>query len=280
MKTNNPLTIDNIVYLFNQETYTVEQIMSTIQDDPNRLRLRDYNRLVKKFLDYFFIDYDTSKSYVIKPVLIGTTVLINEKIKYKWLENFSCIEFFSLYPNIMAKLWKDGKANFNIYEFGVMYNFFVENSKKIKSDPKMSETGKVLFRFFINYTYGASQNHFGNSFISFDGVDKVPIYTKETFQYIMENNEHNIFYLDCDEIFLDYVSPEILSCIKSLGLPFTIENNLNGMFMEKKRYMLQKGNNIKQRGLRSSFRSKYKLEKNRINKLQKILNKINANATN
>ena len=275
MKTNNPLTVDNIVYLFNQENYTSEQLMSTLQDDPNRFRLPDYNKVIKKLLDYFFIDYDTSKSYVAEPLLIGTTILVNEKIKYKWLENFSCIEFYALYPNIMSKLWKEGKANFNIYEFGVMYNFFVENSKKIKSDPKISETGKMLFRFILNYTYGASLNHFSRSFISFDSVDKVPIYTKEVFEHIMEQNPHNIFYLDCDEIYLDYVSPEVLSCIKSLGLPFTIENNINGMFMEKKKYIIQKGNIVRPRGLRSSFRSKYKLEKNRINKLQKILNKIN-----
>ena len=280
MKTNNPLTVDNIVYLLNQETYTVEQIMSTVQDDPKRLRLHDYNRLVKKLLDYFFIDYDTSKTYITETTLMGASILINEKLKYKWLENFSCIEFYSLYPNIMSKLWKEGKANFNIYEFGVLFNFMVENSKKIKSDSILSETGKLLFKFLLNYTYGASLNHFSRSFISFDKVDKVPLYTKETFNYIMENNPHNIFYIDVDEIYLDYVSPEVLSHIKLLDLPFTIENNLNGMFMEKKKCIIQKGNIIKPRGLRSSFRSKYKLEKNRINKLQKILNKINDVTTN
>ena len=275
MTTNNPLTVDNIVYLLNQETYTAEQIMSTIQDDPKRLRLHDYNRLVKRLLDYFFINYDTSKSYVRDSGFQGSVILLNEKIKYKWLENFSHIEFSSLYPSIMTKLWKEGKANFNIYEFGVMYNFMVENIKNIKSNPNISETGRMLFRFVINYTYGASQNQFDRSFISFDSVDKVPIYTKETFEYIMEQNQHNIFYIDVDEIYLDYVSPEVLSSVKSLGLPFTIENNLNGMFMEKKRCLIQDGNTINPRGLRATFRSKYKLEKNRINKLQKILNKIN-----
>lgn len=275
MKTNNPLTIDNIVYLLNQENYTVEQLMSTIQDDPKRFRLGDYNKLVKKLLDYFFIDYDTSKSFVTDYGFMGASVLINEKIKYKWLENFSYIEFESLYPNIMAKLWREGKANFNIYEFGVLFNFMVQNRKNIKSNPNLSETSRSLFNLFINYTYGAGLNQYSRSIVSFDSVDKVPMYTKEIFEQIMEKNQHNVFYIDVDEIYLDFVSSEILSDIKSLGLPFTIENNLNGMFMEKKRYIIQKNNTVRPRGLRSSFRSKYKLEKNRINKLQKILHKIN-----
>lgn len=275
MKANNPLTTDNIVYLLNQENYTVEQLMSTFQDDPNRFRLHDYNKVIKRFLDYFFIDYK-SDSFEVKLPLMGALILINEKTRYKWLEDFSTIEFNGLYQQIMTKMWREGNGRFNIYEFGVLFNFMVENSKKIKTDPKISETGRLLFKYLLNYTFGACANQIGKSLIYFDNLDKVPLYTKTTFVHIMEKNPHNIFYIDVDQIYLDYVSPEVLSCIKSLDLPFTVENNFTGMFMEKKKYIIQKGNIIKPYGLKGSFKSKYKLEKNRINKLQRILNKINA----
>jgi hypothetical protein len=278
MKTNNSITVDNIVYLLNQQNYTVEQLTSQNVKDPNRFKFSDYNNFAKVLLDYFFIRYKTIKLKSTTTAFFGATVLINENIKMKWIENFSSIEFYMMYPHITVKLWEKGDIKFNIYEFGTIYKFIVENYKIIKKDPNMTDVSRLLLKYFINFTYGATMNHMKTSFICIDDHEKIVTYSKETLYSLMDKYKDTIFYIDTDSIYLDYIIPEVLSNVKSLGLPFTIQTNLNGMFIEKKKYQIQESGSLRVRGL-SRYRSKYKLEKNRINKLQKILNKLN-HATN
>lgn len=277
MNTNNPLTVDNIVCLLNQQPYTVEQLNNQNPNDPNRFKLSDYNNFSKTLLDYFFTDYQSEEFHTVIS-LMGAPIMINERIKMRWIEDFSSIEFYLLYPNIMIKLWERGEIKFNIHEFGILYKFLVENYKSIKKDPNLTETGRLLLKYFINFTYGATMNRFGTSFIYFNGHDKISKYTKQTFEHVFEKYGDTIFYIDTDVIYLDYITPEVLSNVKSLGLPYNIGTNLNGMFVEKKKYQIQENGSLRVRGLQR-YRSKYKLEKNRINKLHKILHNI-KNVTN
>ncbi len=278
MKTNNALTVDNIITVLNQQNYIVEQFTNNV-NVPNRFKLDDYNKVVTDLLNYFFIDYST-EHIECSDILYGTLVLINEKIKYKWLENFSLVEFKSLYPNIISKLWKNNEIKFNIYEFGILYSFMVDNFKIIMNNSRLTDVSILLFRHIINFTFGATiPNKFNRSIILMSDHEKIVSYNNKTFTDIFENNQHNVFYIDCDSIYLDYLSPEIMSKINELNLPYKIENNLNGIFMEKKRYLIQKDNIIKPRGLKSSFKSKYKTEKIRVNKLQKIKNLIDIKTT-
>jgi hypothetical protein len=276
MKTKNSITVDNIVYLLNQQNYTVEQLTSQNVNDLNRFRLSDYNDFSKVLLDYFFIDYKTIEIESTKSKFFSVPILLNESIKMKWIENFSSIEFDMMYPHIIVKLWERRDIKFNIYEFGIIYKFIVENYKIIKKNPNITDVSRLLVKYFINFTYGATMNHLKTSFIQIDDHEKIVTYSKEVLYYIMDKYKDTIFYIDVDSIYLDYIIPEVLSNIKSLGLPYTIQTNLNGMFIEKKKYQIQESGSLRVRGL-SRYRSKYKLEKNRIDKLQKILNKINAN---
>lgn len=279
MKTNNPITVDNIVYLLNQQKYTVEQLNNQNVKDPNRFKLSDYNDFSKELLNYFFIDYRKIEIKYTGPEIFGTYIGLNEDIKMKWIENFSSIEFYMMYPNIIVKLWERGDLKFNIYEFGIIYKFLVENYKTLKKDSNITDASKLLLKYFINFTFGATQNRFGISFISINNHEQITTYAKETLQYIMEHYKNTVFYIDTDSIYLDFITPEILSNVKPLGLPYTIQTNLNGMFIAIKKYQIQENGSLRVRGL-PRYKTKFKLEKNRINKLQKILNKINNATTN
>jgi hypothetical protein len=274
MKTNNALTVDNIITVLNQQNYTVEQFTNNV-NDPNRLKLNDYNKVVTDLLNYFFIDYST-KHTKYSDDLYGSLVLINRNIKNKWLENFSLIEFKLLYPNIISKLWKENEIKFNIYEFGILYSFMVDNYENIKNHSSMTDISILLFRYIINFTFGATiPRKYNRSIILMSEHEKIVSYNNNIFTYIFENNQHNVFYIDCDCIYLDYLSPEIMSKINELNLPYKIENNLNGIFIQKMKFIIERDKKIKQRGLSGSFKSKYKLEKTRLKKLQKINNIIN-----
>ena len=75
-----------------------------------------------------------------------------------WHINICKISFNALYPNIISKLWKQGKLKFNIDEFAVIYSFMVDNINVIKNHNDISNTGRLLFKTLINFTYGALSN--------------------------------------------------------------------------------------------------------------------------
>lgn len=278
MKTNvkNELTIDNIIKLLNQQNYTVSQMTSTIAADPNRFRLYDFLKVSKILLDYFFTDYKQEDVNLPSDYYQGSLILLNDKMKSKWMKDISCIEFTSLYPNIILKLWKENKLKFSVFEFGIIYNFLVENRKLIIKNPNTKEESKLLCRVMINYLYGASstQNKFP---IRVSNIELISAYTKETFQELFEIHKDNVAYIDTDQIFLDYVSPEIIdNYIKPLELPYTIKHNIDCMFVDKKRYIMDEFGTLKVKGI-VEWRTKYKNEKLRIKKINKIVSIIRSN---
>jgi len=281
MKTNVKieLTIDNMVNFLNQQNYTTSQLTSTIYADPNRFRLGDFIKVSKVLLDHFFTDYKEEDFDLPPNYYQGSVILINEKMKLKWMKDISYIEFTSLYPNIIIKLnklWKENKLKFSVFEFGIIYTFLVENRKLISINPNIKEESKLLCKVMINYLYGASSGqHKFPTRIS--NVDSIPHYTRETLESLFEIHKDNIAYIDTDQIFLDFVSPEILdNYIKPLGLPYTIKHNIDCMFIEKKKYLMDELGTLKVRGI-VEWRSKYKAEKLRFKKINKIVSIIRSN---
>lgn len=278
MKTNvkNELTIDNMINILNQQNYTSEQLNKHNPNDPNRFKSSDFLKVSKNLLDFFFTDYKEEDFDSPPDYYQGALVLINEKMKLRWMKDISYIEFTSLYPNIIIKLWKENKLKFSVFEFGIIYTFLVENRKLSLKNPNIKEESKLLWKWMINYLYGASSNQH-KFFIRVSNIELVSDYTRKTFQKLFEKHTDNVAYLDIDLIFLDYVSPEIIdNYINPLGLPYTITHNIDCMFIEKKRYMIDEFRTLKVRGM-SEWRSKYKFEKLRIKKINKIVNIIRNN---
>ena len=277
MKTQpkNELTVDNIINLLNEQNYTINQLTSTFVQDPYRFRLKDFINITMIMVNYFFENYTNIKIEIPNSDrLLGSYIAINERMKLKWLKDISYIEFNSLYPNIIIKLWKENKLKFSIYEFGLIYTFLVENKNLILKNPNIKEESKLLLRVIINYLYGASNNLSITNKVVIDNLELVTLYTKETFQQLFENNKDNVAYLDTDQIFLDYVSPEIINnYIKPLGLPYIIKHNIDCMFIEKKRYIMDEFGTLKVRGIQE-YRSNYKKEKLRLKKINKIVSII------
>ena len=280
MKTNvrNELTIDNMINLLNEQNYTIEKLNNHHPDDPNRFKISDFNNVAMIMVNYFFKNYtDVEVQPLDKEMFLGGYIGINEKMKLKWMKDISYIEFESLYPNIIIKLWKENKLKFSIYEFGLIYTFLVQNKKLGFKNPNIKEESKLLWKIMINYLYGASNNPYRRNEIVVDNVKTIPSYTRETFQKLFENHSDNVAYIDTDQIFLDFVSPEIIiNYINPLGLPYTIEHNKDCMFIEKKRYMMDEFGTLKVRGV-SEWRTKFKKEKLRIKKINKIVSLIRNN---
>lgn len=279
MKTNvkNELTIDNMINLLNQQNYTIEQLNNHNPNDPNRFTIRHFNNVAMEMVNYFFENYTNVEIKSLDSErFLGSYTDINDKMKLKWMKDISYIEFESLYPNIIIKLWKENKLNFSVYEFGLIYTFLVKNYKKAKNQNIKNES-ILLWKIMINFLYGVSNNIYRKNQIVIDNVDLIPNYTRETFQNLFQNHSDNVAYIDTDQIYLDYISPEIINnYIKPLGLPYVIKHNIDCMFIEKKRYIMDEFGTLKVRGIQE-YRSNYKKEKLRLKKINKIVSIIQNN---
>lgn len=278
MKTTvkNELTIDNMINLLNQQNYTVNQLTTNNMSDTDRFKLQDFNNVAITMINYFFDSYTNIDIKPLNDVFLGTYIDINDKMKSKWMKDISYIEFESLYPNVIIKLWKENKLNFSVYEFGLIYTFLVKNYKKAKNQNIKNES-ILLWKIMINFLYGVSNNIYRKNQIVIDNVDLIPNYTRETFQNLFQNHSDNVAYIDTDQIYLDYISPEIINnYIKPLGLPYIIKHNIDCMFIEKKRYIMDEFGTLKVRGIQE-YRSNYKKEKLRLKKINKIVSIIQNN---
>lgn len=265
MKTKNPINVDNIVYLLNQQNFTIEQF--TLKS-LNRFSIKDFNNVFLSFIDYFFDSYQINDLEISNNRSYGTT-LINDKLRNYWHTNICKISFDLLYPNIIVKLYENGKLKFNIDEFAIIYSFMVKNINIIKNHKNITDISKLLFKFLINYTYGALSNpKFSNFYV--DKHRLICEYINHPLVTFKNDYIDNIIYVDTDEVYLDFLTKEIKEQFDWLELPYEIEYGINGFFLQKKKFIIDNNNNCKVRGIRE-YKSKYKSQKDRPYKISKLL---------
>jgi hypothetical protein len=260
------LNIDNVVRVLNKSNLSDYNFMMY-----NSNNLQNYHIVIKSLLDNFF-DYYQDKDFHIreKNNFDSAVILLNKKMTNVWMKDITEIKFISMYPNIIIKLWEQELLKFNIKEFGVLFKFIVHNKELIKE--KLTNRNKGLLNFIINYTYGAVHNT--NSIIKVDGLNLIISYYKDTLISLYDNYPNNVFYVDVDTIFLDFLDKTILDkYITPLDLPYVIEHHSGIFLMKKKNYILQTKDGIKTYGI-ENFNSEYKLEKDRIKKINNIKSKI------
>lgn len=277
MKTTvkNELTIDSIINLINQQNYPVE-IFTSNTNDPNRFTIHHFQRLCRILLDYHFENYEQIEIQNDLNEFSGICLLNEKNTRNKWLQDISLIEFNSMYPNIIVKLWRENKIHFTIYEFGIIYEFILKNYKKIIHNSNINDSSKLAIKTLLNYLYGASASIYP-LFIKVSNIHLVSNYAKSNFNLLFEEQKDNVFYIDTDTIYLDLITPYILDkYIKPLGIPYDIEYNFDAMFNDKKRYIIDKNKSVKLHGI-PIYRSKFKMEKMRLNKIYKIKKIIKNN---
>ncbi len=265
MKT--PLTVDIIVKLLNQQQYTIDNFdVNSI--NKNRVSLNDFNKVFSIIINYFFESYKIFNIEIIDDLEYPNNIILNDKMKNHWHTNISKISFNNLYPNIISKLWKNNELKFNINEFAIIYSFMVENIDEIKNHKDMNEVSKLLFNFLIYYTYGALTTTLSKFYV--DDHYQIKKYTNLLFRNFIKNYNDNIIYIDTDIIYLDFLNKNIKYELNQLEIPYEIEFGINGIFFDKKKFILDSSNTCKVKGYRK-FKSKYQLLKNRISKI-KVLN--------
>lgn len=155
---------------------------------------------------------------------ISGFIWINEDFRNKIFLNCKKLEWNSLYPNIIIKLYEEKIIPLEDYEARDL-KYYLENKSELrKTDPDMYN----VFKIQSNSLYGKIVNR-GYKFGSL-----ITQYTKLYYTELIQNNP-NIFYIDVDVIYytgeIDYFD------LLDLGVEYNISVVDSFIFSAKKRYI-------------------------------------------
>lgn len=179
---------------------------------------------------------------------IGFLVEINKKYTDKWLDNLYSISFDNFIPFLMVK---------NIYQYKYNYLNFDEVYKEITSyyrDLNKEDNRRLILKKFINYTYGMFLSK--HDFISCSGnlTNEIVYESRYILKDIIEKYKDNIIYVDTDIIYMINIENklgDIINFLKEYRCKYSIIPYKGGLFLGKKKYLVQDiNNNIKIVGIR------------------------------
>lgn len=252
------INIDNIVEFLNSQDYTMEKLNAyRIGYIHNYFNIKDFHDSSYNLISYFFDGYTEIKSE--KNIsAIGSRVRLNESKKDKILRGFNQLTFLSMYPNIIIKLYEQGEIVFSIEEYATLYKFIVNNKDDIINHFNISKESQYLLRGMINYLYGSSSIQHTKIYVS--NIDKVVDYYRTIYKSLYEEIE-GIIYIEVDIIYFeDNVTDKVVEYLKILNIPYEIKKDINGYFIQKKKYMKEVDGEIKVYGFRyprKSFSGKH-----------------------
>lgn len=176
---------------------------------------------------------------------------ININYKDVIIENLQVTEFNLMYPHIMVLLHDEGLID--IKNESDKLKWFFKNRKDLKLISNNSTNSEYhKWKVWVNSLYGqfGKQHSSFNTTTTEDILTKGPLihglmskYLYELYDEILENNPHNIVYIDTDRI-ISVNNTNLLDC----PLPYSTDNLTLGVFKEKKRYVVYDGGDIKVKG--------------------------------
>lgn len=163
---------------------------------------------------------------------------INTNYKDVIIENLQVTEFDLMYPHIMFLLHDEGLID--IKNESDKLKWFFKNRKDLKLISNNSTNSEYhKWKVLVNSLYG----QFGKQHSSPLIHGLMSKYLYELYDEILENNQHNIVYIDTDLI-ISVNNTNLLDC----PLPYSTDNLTLGVFKEKKRYVVYDGRDIKVKG--------------------------------
>ncbi|CAG7579996.1 MAG: putative DNA polymerase I [uncultured marine phage] len=235
----------------------------------------------KSMEDWFIIynslnqlEFNTSETQFNLPITksernVSGMVKINTKCKNKKIKNLYSLSLKSLYPHILVRLMDNGMLSFDFthdFDEEAYINYLrtgegegnyngsgvrVNNnglsnilSYLLDMDYDKKDESYIIYKAWINYTYGVLSKKIGFSNMSF--------YSNQIMDHIIKEISNidtgvyfvDIYYVDTDTIYfkIDYDEFEFMEFFKRLkdaiGLPFYVEKHQTAVFFGKKKYVI------------------------------------------
>jgi hypothetical protein len=228
----------------------LDKVVNIYSYDDDKFRIDDWNDIIMELLKKYYGYNLVNRPYIKTNGNISGILLLKESYIGVIKSDITKIDFNTLYPNIIVKLFDRGDLEFNIHEFGYIFKGLLEARREVKdlSDPTNHNTYKHLKMFInvlINFTYGCIRNYNERSIISASNTNNIPTYCSDIFNHIFNEN-NTVMYIDTDEIYIDGRSEldGIIAQIDKLDLPYRVTYNNIGMFIGKKRFGMTDSNGV------------------------------------
>jgi hypothetical protein len=182
----------------------------------------------------------------------GGFIWINSDHKDVIIENILVTDFTLMYPSIMYMIHDE-----NIYSVDDIdkIKFFIENKENLKL---LSHSEYLKYKIEVNHIYG------GLTFSGNITSHLISKYLNLFYNELLENNPHNIVYIDTDRI-ISINSLNMLDC----PLTYSTDTLTLGIIKEKKKYIVHDGNELKIKGYPTRKHEEVKREvQSRIRQLQ------------
>lgn len=217
-----------------------EKLKNVFDKEYSENRLTDFLIKTQKVYEFFGYDFKLKPTEIISKDFYGGKVWINEDYVNSSISNLDVITFNLVYPKLITKIVETNLENFNEVYSKLIQIYYSDKDVKLKE--------------YINMTYGCLQNH--ECMIYSKNIHLVPNRLNKMLSDILSEFKGHIIYIDTDQIFFrnfDEIRERFekyFNNINKYELTYFSEKSKFGMFISKKKYLLEENNKIKIKGLK------------------------------
>jgi hypothetical protein len=219
-----------------------EKMKNVFDKEYSKNKLTDF--LIKTQKSYEILGYD----FKLNPVEIGkdltssysSKVWLNEDYANSPISNLEIITFNSVYPRLITKVVETNLENFN-----EVYSKLIELYYSYKNDS---------LKKYINMAYGCLHNP--ECLIYSKNLHLVSNTLNKILSDILLEFKGHIIYIDTDQIFFrnfDEIRERFEKYFRNINkyeLTYFYEKSKFGLFVSKKRYIIEENSNIKIKGMK------------------------------
>lgn len=217
-----------------------EKLKNVFEKEYSKNRLTDFLIKTQKVYEFFECDFKLKPSKIGSKDFYGGKVWINEDYVNSPISNLEVITFNMVYPKLITKIVETNLENFNEVYSKLIEIYCLDKNIELKK--------------YINMTYGCLQNP--ECMIYSKNIQLVPNKLNNMLSHILSEFKGHIIYIDTDQIFFrnfDEIRERFekyFNNINKYDLTYFSEKSKFGLFIAKKKYIIEENGNIKIKGMK------------------------------
>lgn len=217
-----------------------EKLKDVFDKEYSENRLTDFLIKTQKVYEFLGYDFKLKPTEIASKDFYGGKVWINENYVNSSISNLEVITFNLVYPKLITKIVETNLENFNEVYSKLIDIYYLDKDVKLKE--------------YINMTYGCLQNP--ECMIYSKNIHLVPNRLNKMLSDILSEFKGHIIYIDTDQIFFRNFDEirgrfeKYFNNINKYGLTYFSEKSKFGLFISKKRYIIEENGNIKIKGMK------------------------------
>lgn len=218
-----------------------EKLKNVFEKEYSESRLTDFLIKTQKLYEFFGYNFKLKPTTeIVSKDFYSGKVWLNEDYVNSSISNLEVITFDLVYPKLITKIIETNLEHFNEVYSKLIELYYLDKNIELKK--------------YINMTYGCLKN--SKCMIYSKNIHLVPNILNKMLSDILSEFKGHIIYIDTDQIFFRNFSEirerfeKYFNKINKYELTYFSEESKFGLFMSKKKYIIEENNKIKIKGLK------------------------------